>query len=76
MHIQTLAACAVIGHVTEHFDGSGFSCKQFTAFTQPPPAERKAVRVPMFVCNAAPCRISEGHNIGVLEARLAGDNTS
>jgi hypothetical protein len=36
----------------EHFDGSGFFCKQFTAFTQPSSAVCKRVSVPMFLCSA------------------------
>jgi hypothetical protein len=66
----------------EHFGGSGFSCKQFTAFARPSSAGCKWVSVPVFsavldiVYQTAPCRILEGYNIRVLETRLAGDNIS
>jgi hypothetical protein len=51
-HPNSCGICCHWACECENFGGSGFSCKQFTAFAQPPSAGYKRVSVPMFLCSA------------------------
>jgi hypothetical protein len=77
-HPNSRGICCHWPSECERFGGSDFSCKQFTAFTQPPSPGCKRVSVPAFLCSAGrrlpgcTSRIPERYNKRVLEARLAG----